>query len=51
MGKADFANKVRDMANQAQSQNSGGAKKLGDARRETVRKSNNSGEKDSGRKG
>ena len=50
MGKADMANKLKQMARDAQQRESSGVKKLGDAKRESVKKVNTSGEKDSGRK-
>ena len=50
MGKADLANKLKNMARENQNNNSGGVKKLGDKTRETVKKVNTSGEKESGRK-
>ena len=50
MAKADMANKLKNMLRE--NQNSGsGQKKLGDKNRETVKKTNTSSEKDSGRKG
>ncbi|MBR1647021.1 MAG: hypothetical protein IJ685_09625 [Selenomonadaceae bacterium] len=50
MGKADLASKLKNMVRENQNNNSGGVKKLGDAKRETVKKTNTSGEKESGRK-
>lgn len=49
MGKADMANKLKNIVRE--NQNGGSApKKLGDAKRESVKKVNTSGEKESGRK-
>ena len=49
MGKADMANKLKQMVRENQN-GSSGQKKLGDAKRQTVKKVNTNGEKDSGRK-
>ncbi|MBR3747503.1 MAG: hypothetical protein IKP64_10150 [Selenomonadaceae bacterium] len=50
MGKADMANKLKNIVRENQNSNSGGVKKLGDAKRESAKKTNTSGEKESGRK-